>query len=105
MRDRVAVRARCASAISLSSSELRPSVPNALNSLETAATVLSESLPYNAAKHGHTVVHTDESTQMAFTLPGGGDRFSWWRVHLSDHRAGSADSTPGSRRATRPSLT
>ena len=42
--------------------------------LETAAdTVLSESFLYNAAKHGLTVVHTDESTQMVFTPPGGGD--------------------------------
>lgn len=42
--------------------------------LETAAdTVLSESFLYNSAKHGLTVVHTDESTQMAFTPPGGGD--------------------------------
>jgi hypothetical protein len=41
--------------------------------LETAAmTVLSESFLYNAAKHGLTVVHTDESTQMVFTPPGGG---------------------------------
>ncbi|MCV7103766.1 hypothetical protein [Mycobacterium palustre] len=40
--------------------------------LETAAdTVLSESFLYNSAKHGLTVVHTDESTQMAFTPPGG----------------------------------
>ena len=40
--------------------------------LETAAhTVLSESFLYNAAKHGLTIVHTDESTQMAFTPPGG----------------------------------
>ena len=35
MRDRVAVSARCASAISLSSSELCPSVPNALSSSHT----------------------------------------------------------------------
>lgn len=41
--------------------------------LETAAdTVLSESFLYNSAKHGLTVVHTDESTQMQFTPPGGG---------------------------------
>jgi hypothetical protein len=40
--------------------------------LETAArTVLSESFLYNAAKHGLTIVHTDESTQMAFAPPGG----------------------------------
>lgn len=40
--------------------------------LETAAhTVLSESFLYNAAKHGLTIVHTDESTQMAFMPPGG----------------------------------
>jgi hypothetical protein len=40
--------------------------------LETAAdTVLSESFLYNSAKHGLTMVHTDESTQMAFTPPGG----------------------------------
>jgi hypothetical protein len=40
--------------------------------LETAAlTVLSESFLYNAAKHGLTIVHTDESTQMAFRPPGG----------------------------------
>jgi hypothetical protein len=40
--------------------------------LETAAhTILSESFLYNAAKHGLTIVHTDESTQMAFTPPGG----------------------------------
>jgi hypothetical protein len=40
--------------------------------LETAAhTVLAESFLYNAAKHGLTIVHTDESTQMAFTPPGG----------------------------------
>ncbi|RIS79130.1 hypothetical protein D2E44_20945 [Mycobacteroides abscessus] len=47
--------------------------------LETAAdTILSESFLYNSAKHGLTVVHTDESTRMAFTPPGGGDR-----IHLS----------------------
>ena len=41
--------------------------------LETAGdTVLSESFLYNSAKHGLTVVHTDESTQMVFTPPGGG---------------------------------
>jgi len=40
--------------------------------LESAAhTVLSESFLYNSAKHGLTIVHTDESTQMAFTPPGG----------------------------------
>lgn len=40
--------------------------------LETATlTVLSESFLYNAAKHGLTIVHTDESTQMAFRPPGG----------------------------------
>jgi hypothetical protein len=42
--------------------------------LETAAvTVLSESFLYNSAKHGLTIVHTDESTQMVFTPPDGGD--------------------------------
>jgi hypothetical protein len=42
--------------------------------LEFAAeTVLSESFLYNSAKHGLTIVHTDESTQLAFTPPGGGD--------------------------------
>ena len=42
--------------------------------LETAAdTVLSESFLYNSAKHGLTVVHTDESTRMVFTPPDGGD--------------------------------
>lgn len=42
--------------------------------LQTAAyTILSESFLYNSAKHGLTVVHTDESTRMAFTPPGGGD--------------------------------
>jgi hypothetical protein len=42
--------------------------------LESAAeTVLSESFLYNSAKHGLTIVHTDESTQLAFTPPGGGD--------------------------------
>lgn len=47
--------------------------------LETAAdTVLSESFLYNSAKHGLTVVHTDESTQMQFTPPGGGEP-----VHLA----------------------
>lgn len=41
--------------------------------LETAAdTVLSESFLYNSAKHGLTVVHTDESTRMAVTPPDGG---------------------------------
>ena len=41
--------------------------------LETAAhTVLSESSSSTStAKHGLTIVHTDESTQMAFTPPGG----------------------------------
>jgi hypothetical protein len=40
--------------------------------LEVAAnTVLSESFLYNSAKHGLTIVQTDESTQMAFTPPGG----------------------------------
>jgi hypothetical protein len=33
--------------------------------------VLSEAFLYNAAKHGLTIVQTDESTQMAFTPPGG----------------------------------
>lgn len=47
--------------------------------LETAAdTILSESFLYNSAKHGLTVVHTDESTRMAFTPPDGGDP-----IHLS----------------------
>ena len=42
--------------------------------LETAAnTVLSESFLYNSAKHGLTVVHTDESTRMVFTPPDSGD--------------------------------
>ncbi len=42
--------------------------------LETAADiVLSESFLYNSAKHGLTVVHTDESTRMMFTPPDGGD--------------------------------
>jgi hypothetical protein len=41
--------------------------------LETAAdTVLSESFLYNSAKHGLTVVHTDESTRMVVTPPDGG---------------------------------
>ncbi|BBX00025.1 hypothetical protein BST36_23660 [Mycolicibacterium moriokaense] len=41
--------------------------------LETAAnTVLSESFLYNSAKHGLTVVHTDESTRMVITPPDGG---------------------------------
>ena len=40
--------------------------------LEFAAdTVLSESFLYNSAKHGLTIVQTDESTKMAFTPPGG----------------------------------
>lgn len=37
-----------------------------------ADTVLSEAFLYNSAKHGLTVVHTDESTRMAFTPPDGG---------------------------------
>lgn len=42
--------------------------------LETAAeTVLSESFLYNAAKHGMTVVHTDETTRMALTPAAGED--------------------------------
>lgn len=42
--------------------------------LETAAdTIVSESFLYNSAKHGLTVVHTDESTRMVFTPPDGGN--------------------------------
>lgn len=41
-----------------------------------AGTVLSESFLYNSTKHGLTIVHTEESTQMAFTPPGGGDPVS-----------------------------
>lgn len=59
-------------AIEVGADEFEDSVSALQLLLEFAAeTVLSESFLYNSAKHGLTIVQTDESTQMALTPPGG----------------------------------